>query len=462
MLLRHSCLFLVRYLLLILTAALHIAAPFASGTEDVVIPVEDEEKRQETVYVTGSRPDGSVGSLVTFIQSGGTINDFMGLGLRGDGLSFAIACSKNPDSFACDHLKCEVNPNDPSCESVQETIVVTAERPETKTYRWLFNFIRTSFGTLYLDLGLVPPDSEKARDLTEKEVCEFLARAKEGLLQEAYENLDWIADQYYFYYGLPDPFTWRFGFNHNFLSPTKVEFDPNKLAKVILEHGKKVLIKGYAQDGTVLAKTDYWQEVGFYVYWNKRTGLFRVGKYTYGPISESTERMYPAYDPVTGNAVDRAGTVRIDWKSDNLKHDEELVARVHLHPKTYYRRALYPSAGDIAGIDEIRRYALIHNRKWNHVHDFILLPPTKDFDRAKFQNGKQNNEITMLIHDSKWTSAKAEDMWSKLIESLDEDKSVYYELDKHIYRMNESGKVVEGPPDSESYDLDNRIEEFCE
>lgn len=57
----------------------------------------------------------------------------MGLGLRGDGLAFAMACSRNPDSVACDHLKCEVNPNDPSCESVQPTIIVTAERPETKT-----------------------------------------------------------------------------------------------------------------------------------------------------------------------------------------------------------------------------------------------------------------------------------------------------------------------------------------
>ena len=114
----------------------------------------------------------------------------MGLGLRGDGLAFAIACSKNPDSFACEHLQCEVDPDDPSCESVQPTIVVTAERPENKTYTWLFNFIRTSYGTLYLDLGLVPPDSEAAQDVTEKEVCEFLEKANKELLQEAYENFD--------------------------------------------------------------------------------------------------------------------------------------------------------------------------------------------------------------------------------------------------------------------------------
>lgn len=67
---RHSCLLLVRYLLPLLIVALHVARPLAFGTEDVVIPVEDEEKRQETVYVTGSRPSGSFGSLVTFIQKG--------------------------------------------------------------------------------------------------------------------------------------------------------------------------------------------------------------------------------------------------------------------------------------------------------------------------------------------------------------------------------------------------------
>ena len=307
----------------------------------------------------------------------------------------------------------------------------------------------------------MPPDSEAAQDLTEKEVCEFLEKAKEELLQEAYENLDWIADQYHFYYGIPDPYTWRFGFNYNFLSPVEVAFDPNELAELILEHGKKVLIKGYAKDGTVLPKTDYWQEVGFYVYWNKRTGRFRVGKYSYGPISLSTERVSPAYDPVTGKIVDRAGTVRIDWKGDNLKRDEELVARVHIHPKTYYRRALYPSVGDIGAINKIRRRAVVHNRQWNHVHDFILFPPTKDLERAKFHNGKQNNEITMLLHDSKWNRDKAQEMWSKLIDSFDEDKSVYNELDKHIYRMNESGKVVDGTLDSENHDLDDKIEEFC-
>ena len=97
----------------------------------------------------------------------------------------------------------------------------------------------------------------------------------------------------------------------------------------------------------------------------------------------------------------------------------------------------------------------------NHVHDFILLTATADFDRAKFRNGKQNSEIAMLLHDSKWNYDKAEDMWLKLIDSFDEDKSVYNELDKHIYRMNESGKVVDGTLDSESHDLDDKIEEFC-
>ena len=42
------------------------------------------------------------------------------------------------------------------------------------------------------------------------------------------------------------------------------------------------------------------------------------------------------------------------------------------------------------------------------------------------------------------------------------ETSVYNELDKHIYRMNESAKVVDGTLDSDSHDLDDKIEEFCE
>ncbi len=234
-------------------------SPSAVGTEDVELPEDDDEKRENTVYVTGSRLDGSLSGLVLFIQNGGTIDDFIELGLYGDGLSFAIACSRNPDSDACNHLKCELDPYDPSCESVLSPIIVTAERPEIKTYEWLFNFIRTSYGTLLLDLGLVPPDSEKAKKLTEREVCELLKEAKEELLQKAFEDLDWIEDQYHETYGPRQPYYFlRYRLGYDLSTVRKVEFDPNDLAREILEHGKKLLIKGYAKDGTILAKVDYW------------------------------------------------------------------------------------------------------------------------------------------------------------------------------------------------------------
>ncbi len=320
----------------------------------------------------------------------------------------------------------------------------------------------TSYGTLLLDLGLVPPDSEKAKKLTEREVCELLKEAKEELLQKAFEDLDWIEDQYHLTCGPRQPYYFlRYRLGYDLSTVRKVEFDPNELANEILEHGKKLLIKGYAKDGTILAKVDYWQEAGFYVYWNRRTGRFRVGEYSYGPISYSTEKVGPAYDPVTGENFDRAGMVQSEWKGDKLTSDEELVARVHIHPKTFYRTALYPSAADIGSLDDIRNNAIVHNQKWDHVQDFILFPPTKNYELAKLWNGKQNDQITMLIHDSRWNRFEAITKWDRLRDTEGQDLSVLNELDEHIFRLDETGKVVEGKSDLESYDLDNKIDETC-
>lgn len=459
---RQSFTLSVLRLLKMLVSAFLVVWAVAFGTEDVVVPIEDNEKRQKTVYVTGQRTTGSATSLVMFIRNGGTMSDFLALGLRGDGAVLAQACSRNPDSFACEHLHCEVNPNDPECQSVQDTVVVTSERSTTSTYRWLYNFIKTSHGTLLLDLKLVPPDSNKAKQLTEQEICDLLEKAKDDLLQEAYEQLDWIKDQYYFTYGSPAHYYWPYEYYFNLPMLNVVKFDPNKLARLILEHGKKLLVEGYAKDGTVMPKIDYWQEVGFYVYWNKRTGQFRTGKYSYGPISESTERMYPAYDPVTLKHGLRAGSVQINWTNDNLANDEELIARVHVHPKTYYREALYPSLSDIVGIDYIRKNKNVHNREWKHVQDFILFPPTKNYELAKKYDGKTDSKITMLVHDSKWSLAQANKEWSKRKESLVKRKSVYDNFDKYTYRLDETGKVVEGKINFDGVDLDDQIEKNCQ
>lgn len=107
----------------------------AFNTEDVVVPLEDIEKRKTTVYETGQRTTGSASSLVMFIRNGGTMSGYLALGLHGDGVLLAQACSRNPDSFAREHLHCEVNPNDPECPPVQDTVAVTSERSTTSTYR---------------------------------------------------------------------------------------------------------------------------------------------------------------------------------------------------------------------------------------------------------------------------------------------------------------------------------------
>lgn len=93
---------------------------------------------------------------------------------------------------------------------VQDTIVITSERPSTTTYRWLYNFIKTSHGTLLLDLGLVPPDSNYARQLTEQEICDLLEKAEDDIVLEAFEQIDWIKNQYYFTYGSPVHYYWPY------------------------------------------------------------------------------------------------------------------------------------------------------------------------------------------------------------------------------------------------------------
>lgn len=103
-----------------LLAILLLCSPVAFSTEDVEVPVDEKEKRENTIYVTGQRITGSTSSLTLFVRNGGSINDFVALGLQGDGLTLALACARNPDSFACEHINCEVNPNDPECSSVQE------------------------------------------------------------------------------------------------------------------------------------------------------------------------------------------------------------------------------------------------------------------------------------------------------------------------------------------------------
>ena len=109
---------------------------FAFGTEGVVVPLEDTEKREKTVYVVRYRTTLSASRLAMFIPNGGSMNDLLALGLHGDGAVQTQACSRNPDSFACEHVHCEVNPNDPECRFVKDTVVVTSERSTTSTYRW--------------------------------------------------------------------------------------------------------------------------------------------------------------------------------------------------------------------------------------------------------------------------------------------------------------------------------------
>lgn len=103
----------------------------AHGTEDVELP-DDEEMRLPKQTVTAKRGRGSSSLAYTIINivRSGNLSEIFSLGLIGDEYSFAIACQRNPNSFTCDQLKCEIAPNLKECENRLDTIIVTAERPD--------------------------------------------------------------------------------------------------------------------------------------------------------------------------------------------------------------------------------------------------------------------------------------------------------------------------------------------
>ena len=80
--------------------------------------------------------------------------------------------------------------------------------------------------------------------------------------------------------------------------------------------------------------------------------------------SEEIAQFKYGQDASNGCHCDGAdGRLGGNCKVDNLLRDEKLVTWVHVHSKSYYR-ALYPSAGDIAGTEDIRRYVMLtHDSK---------------------------------------------------------------------------------------------------
>lgn len=205
------------------------------------------------------------------------------------------------------------------------------------------------------------------------------------------------------------------------------------------------------------------------MYWNKKTGHFRVGKYFYEPISESTDRISPARDPITGRKVDKAASVRIRWENDNRSTNEELVARVHVHPNTHYRAALYPSWSDIGLIDLVRRnasYSGLHygvdNKKWPHAYEFILFPPGKHYDPAEKSNIKQVDKISMLMHYTPWRISESKDWWDTWEESRGTNVMVMDKLDQFVFRFNDDGTIVDGGIAIENQNLNDKINNLCD
>lgn len=133
------------------TIVVAVTPLLACASEDVVIP-EDEERRLPTQTVTARRGGGSTASIgsILSIVTGGNFSDLAALGLHGDAYILAVACNRNPDSFACRELACEVAPDSKKCEQRLDTIVVIGERPKPVDYTGIFD-LSVEFSPLWFN-----------------------------------------------------------------------------------------------------------------------------------------------------------------------------------------------------------------------------------------------------------------------------------------------------------------------
>ena len=123
----------------------------AYASEDVVIP-EDKERRLPKQTVTAGRGGGNTAGInsILSIVTGGNFSDLASLGLHGEAYILAVACNRNPDSFACRELACEVAPKSKECEQRLDTIVVIGERPKPVDYTGIFN-VSVEFSPLWFN-----------------------------------------------------------------------------------------------------------------------------------------------------------------------------------------------------------------------------------------------------------------------------------------------------------------------
>ena len=333
---------------------------FAHATKDFEVPTDDE-RRLGTVVVTASRTSNSSFNFGSILNVGSSSPKMFGQNW-GDEYYINLSCRRNKDSNFCLNI-CQVIQGSAECEAwreknnepdppepikIQDPIRVTDQRK--KDDRAKLNLLNHSREPI---LRLRPIKVTEKCDTTKSNAR--VMKFPKGTFK-AY-NMD--LDIYY-----------------------TIRFNESKLYKLVREVADELALAG--KDGLAVGWRNN-QETGLHIYWNFKTGNFRVGKTTYGELGNSS--------------------VSIEYRNENQTDEEIMIGVLHTHPNF-----IFPSDGNI----QATRFYVKRRISSESIKDFIAA-------------------VTFDSHGNEDVKLKMYDLISIPISDTEVQKGVDIELNKEDY-----------------------------
>ena len=303
--------------MVILSLSITQLTPTAHATKDYVVPVKQSELRMPAVRVTAKRPRGggrSSSSSVLF-SGGGGFSPFGGYGPIGDEYYFMQSCSRRknesdlcknvcflfPNSEECKHTRDKEKRNPKEEEETLPTIEVEEQKTDDRKKLKLLNQRHSS-----PPLILEPVEA----------IVQCSNRYDMKFPRGSHRERSIVTGVFY-----------------------RITFRKERLYKLVREAVDELALPG--KDGEAID----WrrgQEGGFYIYWNRVTGKFRIGKISKGNLYSNS--------------------VTIHYSGDNMTRDEIRIGVLHTQPST-----VSPSFHDI----QATRRMVKQNTLSVHAKDFI-------------------------------------------------------------------------------------------
>ena len=270
---------------------------FAHATEDFEVPTDDE-RRLGTVVVTASRTRNNSYNFGSILNVGSSSPTIFGQNW-GDEYYINMSCRRNVDSIFCLNIcqviqgsaECEAwreknnEPDPPEPVKIQDPILVTDQ--SKKDDRATLNFLTRNREPVL-----------RLRPVKVTEKCETTTSNARVMMfpTRTFKAYNIVFDSYYI-----------------------IRFRESKLYKLVREVADELALAG--KDGIAVDWRNK-QEAGLYIYWNYKTGNFRVGQTTYGALGTAS--------------------VDIEYRNDKQTSDEVMIGVLHTQPNT-----TYPSYHDI-------------------------------------------------------------------------------------------------------------------